>query len=54
MAEQYRMQLDDVKKFVTGKAEEQMRKDLAVGKAATFVTDHAVEVEKKEEKKEEN
>ncbi len=54
MAEQYRMQLDDVKKFVTGKAEEQMRKDLAVGKAATFVVDHAVEVEKKEEKKEEN
>ena len=53
MADQYRTELDNIKKMFTERDKERMMEDIAVQKAATFVTDAAVEVEKKAEKKEE-
>ncbi len=52
MADQYRTELDNIKKMFTDRDKERMMEDIAVQKAATFVTDAAVEVEKKAEKKE--
>lgn len=54
MAEQYRTEVDNIKKMFTDRDKERMMEDLAVQKAATFVTDAAVEVEKKAEEKKED
>ncbi|MDD5939513.1 MAG: trigger factor [Lachnospiraceae bacterium] len=49
MAKQYNMPVDNVKKiFEEGKAAEDLKKDIAVQKAVTFVADNAKEVEKEE------
>ncbi len=49
MAARYSMEVDKVKELIDEKAKETMRTDIAVEKAATLVTDAAVEVEKQEE-----
>ncbi|MDO5132645.1 MAG: trigger factor [Eubacteriales bacterium] len=47
MAESYRMDIETIRKYF-GDRKESMLEELAVQKAISFVTDHAVEVEKKE------
>lgn len=47
MAARYGMEVDKVKELIDEKAKETMRTDIAVEKAAGFVADAAVEVEKK-------
>ena len=54
MAEQYKMEKDKVKEMIVGKELEVFKLDLAVAKAAELVRDSAIEVEKKEEAKEED
>ena len=54
MAEQYRTEVDNIRKMFTDRDKERMMEDIAVQKAATFVTDAAVEVEKKAEDKKED
>ena len=54
MAEQYKMEKDKVKEMIVGKELENFKLDIAVAKAAELVRDSAVEVEKKEEAKEED
>ncbi len=44
MADQYQMKIDDIKEFLGDKEKDSIRKDLAVKKAITFVTDNAKEV----------
>ena len=52
MADAYKMDVETIKKFFVSR-KDSMMEDIAVQKAITFVTDNAVEVEKKEEPKEE-
>ena len=52
MADAYKMDVETIKKFFVNR-KDSMMEDIAVQKAITFVTDNAVEVEKKEEPKEE-
>ena len=52
-AESYNMELDKLKEMMDPESEKQMRLDMAVQEAITYITDHAVEVEKKEEAPEE-
>ena len=54
LSEQYKMEKDKVREMVVGKELEVLKMDLAVAKAAELVRDSAVEVEKKEEAKEED
>lgn len=55
LADAYGTDLETVEKIFAGKQKDSMMEDIAVQKAVTFVTDNAVEVEKKEEEtKEEN
>lgn len=54
LAEAYGTDIDTVKKMFEGKQKDSLMEDIAVQKAVTFVTDKAVEVEKKEEKKKED
>ena len=50
MADQYRMPVENVKSyFDSDQAKEDLKKDIAVQKAITFITDNAKEVEKKKE-----
>lgn len=52
MAEAYRMDVEKIKELFAGR-KDSMMEDLAVQKAITFIAEHAVEVEKKEEPAEE-
>ena len=48
MADQYRMAVDNIRQyFGSDQAKEDLKKDIAVQKAITLITDNAVEVEKK-------
>ena len=53
-AEQYKMEKSKIQEMIVGKELENFKLDIAVGKAAEFIRDAAVEVEKKEEAAEEN
>ena len=44
MAEQYKMEVDKVKEFFSDYQKEELKKDLAIQKAATLVAEAAVEV----------
>ena len=50
MAESYKMEADKVKEIMGENGKKQIMEDLAVSKAADFLRDNAVEVEKAEEK----
>ena len=52
MAAQYGMEADKLKEYVGEEEKASMKKDLAIQKAADFIADNAVEVEKAEEKEE--
>ena len=52
LADAYKIDVDTVKKTFGDRQREDLGKDIAVQKAVTFVTENAVETEKKEEKKE--
>ena len=43
MADSYKMELDEVKKLMSGPALDSMKQDMAVQKAITLITDAAVE-----------
>ena len=51
LSEQYKMEKDKIKEMIVGKELDNFKMDIAVGKAATLVREHAVQVEKKEEAK---
>ena len=53
MADAYQMELDKLKEFMGDSEKESMKSDLAVSKAADFLFENGVAVEKKEEPKEE-
>ena len=53
MADQYRMEPEKIKSFITDEQKTQMMKDLAVQKAVDFVYENVKPVEKKEEPKDE-
>ena len=52
-AKRYNMELDKLKEIMDEESEAQMKKDMAIREAVKFITENAVEVEKKEEPKEE-
>ena len=49
MADMYKMDIDKVKELLTDKEKDSMKEDIAVQKAADFVFENGVAVEKKEE-----
>lgn len=51
MAKNYGIELDRMKEIIAGEERENLRSDLEVRKAADFLGEHAVEVEKTEEEK---
>ena len=53
MAKMYGMEADKLKEIMGDKEMDQLKEDLAVQEAVTFVADQAVEVEAAEEKAEE-
>ena len=51
MAKMYNMEADKLKELLGDAEKKQMREDLAVQEAVTFLADNAVETEEKEEDK---
>ena len=49
MAKMYNMEADKLKEILGDAEKDQMREDLAVQEAVTFLADNAVETEEKEE-----
>ncbi|MCR5204912.1 MAG: trigger factor [Lachnospiraceae bacterium] len=54
LAEQYKMEKDKIKEMIVGKELDNFKMDIAVGKAAEFIRENTVEVEKQEEEKKED
>ena len=52
LSEQYRMEKEKIKEMIVGKELDNFKMDIAVGKAASFIRENAVEVEKKEDSEE--
>ena len=52
MAKMYNMEADKLKELLGDAEKDQMRKDLAVQEAVTFLAENAVETEEKTEEKE--